>query len=1188
MPEKKWTPEQLDAITSRGGTLLVSAAAGSGKTAVLVERVIRRLTGPDPCDADRLLVVTFTNAAAAEMKERISLRLAELAAAHPLDRNLQRQQILLQNAHISTIHAFCLELIRENFEKLDISPDFRIADENEIRLLSRDVLDQILEEQYAAAAREGKTNAFLTLAGTVGAGRDDSLLEDTVLRLYDFARSLPDPEGWLDDMLRMYDSSVPAGRTVWGLAALRHVRQTMESAVRAIDVSLGLMEGYEPLVKGYRPAFLSDRRQARACADAAAAGDWDAAFRAVAGFTFDPLGAVRKLEPVERKETLQARRKDLKATVERLRAGVLGGDSARVAGDIRTVYPLAVCLHDLVLQLDRRLFAAKLERDILDFSDLEQLALRLLYEHTESGPRPSPTARAVAGRFEEVLVDEYQDTNRAQDAIFRAVSRQGRNLFMVGDVKQSIYRFRKATPELFMEKKAAYAPYGEGRFPARVTLGRNFRSRPGVTAAVNFVFSQLMSEQFGEIEYGREEQLIPAAAYPERPGADFALHIVDAADEGETEDTDTREARHIASLITDMVRGGFPVQGEDGPRPARFRDFCILLRSTSGRAETYRRELERAGVPVFADVNGGYLGSYEVGIMLSLLRILDNPLQDVPLLSVMLSPVFGFTPDDLARVRIRNCKGSLYLAVAAAARAEGGRLGEFVDAIASLRRLAVALPADRLILRIYADLSVLEICGAMPGGAARRANLRLLLDYARSYEAAGYKGLAGFIRYIDRLGEQDGDLVPASALSENADVVRIMSIHKSKGLEFPVCILGGCARKFNMVDTQSAALFHPEYGFGCTVRDPSLGCRYTTLPREVIRIETARSTLAEEMRVLYVAMTRAKEKLICVMSPSRLPAQLRRAAALIRPGETRLDPLAASQARNFAEWLLACALRHPDAAELRRLAGCEDLPLLPAAAPMEIRLVTPGAEAQRAPSRAAQAALPASPAGDTAALAGRIRERIAFRYPGEGLTRVPSKLAVSEFAEEESREQFGFHGSRPPFLSHTGLTPAQAGTALHAFLQYADLSAVAACGDVAGEVGRLVARKFLLPEQGEAVRSDRVMAYLASDIYARIRAADRVWKEFRFTTETDAAEVSDAVEPGQGTVVLQGMADVVFEEKGRLYILDYKTDAADEAQLRQRYAQQLAVYARAVAQIMGQEVAACYIYGFHEGKTIAV
>ena len=358
MPEKKWTPEQLDAITSRGGTLLVSAAAGSGKTAVLVERVIRRLTGPDPCDADRLLVVTFTNAAAAEMKERISLRLAELAAAHPLDRNLQRQQILLQNAHISTIHAFCLELIRENFEKLDISPDFRIADENEIRLLSRDVLDQILEEQYAAAAREGKTNAFLTLAGTVGAGRDDSLLEDTVLRLYDFARSLPDPEGWLDDMLRMYDSSVPAGRTVWGLAALRHVRQTMESAVRAIDVSLGLMEGYEPLVKGYRPAFLSDRRQARACADAAAAGDWDAAFRAVAGFTFDPLGAVRKFEPVERKETLQARRKDLKATVERLRAGVLGGDSARVAGDIRTVYPLAVWLHDLVLHLDRRFFVA--------------------------------------------------------------------------------------------------------------------------------------------------------------------------------------------------------------------------------------------------------------------------------------------------------------------------------------------------------------------------------------------------------------------------------------------------------------------------------------------------------------------------------------------------------------------------------------------------------------------------------------------------------------------------------------------------------------------------------------------------------------------------------------------------------------------------------------------------------------
>ena len=1188
MPEKSWTPEQLAAITARGGTLLVSAAAGSGKTAVLVERVIRRLTGPDPCDADRLLVVTFTNAAAAEMKERISLRLAELVMENPDDQNLQRQQILLQNAHISTIHAFCLDLIRENFEKLDISPDFRIADENEMRLLSREVLAKILEKRYAEGAGEGQSD-FLTLADTVGAGRDDSLLEDTVLRLYDFSRSLPDPEGWLDGMLRMYDPSIPVGKSVCGRAALRHVSQVMESAARGIDASLAMMEGYEPLVRAYRPAFLADREQALACAGAAGEGKWDDVYRRVAGFDFAALGPVRKFEPTALKEALQARRKELKAAVGRLQGGLMGGDAAQVVQDTRTVYPLAVCLHDIVLELDRELFAAKTERNILDFSDLEQLALRLLVTQTPDGPRPGPAARSVAERFEEVLVDEYQDTNRAQDAIFRAVSRGGRNLFMVGDVKQSIYRFRKATPELFMEKKSAYAPYGSGKFPARIILGRNFRSRSGVTAAVNFVFSQLMSVQFGEIDYNDEERLIPAAVYPARQGADFALHLVDAGDSGDSDssdDADTVEARHIAALITGMRRDGFTVQGEDGPRPVRFRDFCILLRSPSGRADTYRRELERAGVPVFADVNGGYLGSYEVGVMLSLLRLLDNPLQDVPLLAVMLSPVFGFTPDDLARVRIRSRKGSLYLAVAAMARAEGGRFADFIDRLSALRRLAVVLPADRLILRVYADTAFLEICGAMPGGAARRANLRLLLDYARAYESAGYKGLAGFIRYIDRLSEQDGDLVPASAVSENADVVRIMSIHKSKGLEFPVCILGGCAHAFNKMDTRGDALFHPEYGFGCTVRDAKLNCRYTTLPREVIRIETDRSALAEEMRVLYVAMTRAKEKLFCIVTASKPDALLRQAAALVRPGVTRLDPLAASQAKSFAQWLLACVLRHPAAGELRRAAGCEDMALLPVDTSVEIEWVSPAVERGEPPARAARAALPQAPVADVGALADLIRGRLAYAYPVRGLTRVPSKLAVSEFAEQETRAQFAFHGSRPSFLDHGGLTPAQAGTALHAFLQYARLAPDAGEAEVAAEIRRLVEGGFLLPEQGRAVRSGKVLAYLHSDIFARIRSADRVWREFRFTVETDAAEVSSAVGPGQGQVVLQGMADVVFEEGENLYLLDYKTDAADEDELRRRYTGQLAIYARAVGQIMGRAVAGRYIYAFHEEKAI--
>ena len=1193
MPEKKWTPDQRDAIETRGGTLLVSAAAGSGKTAVLVERVIRRITGDDPCDVDRLLVVTFTNAAAAEMKERVSARLGTLIAENPADRSLQRQQVLLQNAHIQTVHSFCLELIRENFEKLDIPPDFRIADENEARILCQDVLAQLLEEKYTAAAG-GEADDFHALTEMLGAGRDDSLLEDTVLRLFDFVRSMPDPEGTLDGMLRMYRPGVPAGRTVWGKAALRHVERTMESAAAQIKGSLRVIGRYDQLSDKYQAAFAGDLRQAEECAAAARGGDWNRIYRMAGTFDFAPLGPVRKFEAPEIKDALQAQRKAFKETVGKLCGGVLCCDEEQFSQDLRAVYPVAASLFGIVLELERRLFEAKVAKNMLDFGDLEQLALRLLIETPQGGgPRPTACARAVSQNFEEVLVDEYQDTNRAQDAIFRAVSREGRNLFMVGDVKQSIYRFRRATPELFMEKQDMFAPCRTGKFPAKIILGRNFRSRSGITSAVNFVFSQLMSREFGEIDYGDDERLIPGAAYPERPGTDYELHIVDAGDAAdetdmENDDRDTLESRHIAGIIRNMMRERFPVQGENGPRPVRYRDICILMRSTAGRAETCRRELERAGIPVFADVAGGYLGSYEVEVTLSLLRILDNPLQDVPLLSVMLSPVFGFSPDDLARVRVANRKGSLYLALTAFARETGGAFAAFLDTLSSLRRVAAVLPADRLLLRIYAQTGLPEIFEAMAGGGARRANLRLLLDYARGYEAAGYKGLSGFIRYIDRLASQDGDLVPASAVSENADVVRIMSIHKSKGLEFPVCILAGCARRFNMEDTRRPVLFHPVYGFGAMVRDAGRGCRTTTLPREVVRMETARSGLAEEMRVLYVAMTRAREKLICVVTPANAASALRRAAGLLREGQPGLDPLAASQALSCSEWLLACALRHPDAGELRRLAACGEIGLLPATAPMQVCIVAPEAAGPSiGRENAARDDVPMDDGADDE-LTGEICRRLAADYPDRALSRVPSKVAVSELAEAEVRREFGFRGSPPAFLSQARLTPAQAGTALHEFMQYAELPHIRTADDVAAEVRRLVDARFLLPEQGEAVRAQKVLAYLDSHLYGRILGASRVWKEFRFTVEADASRISADAQPGGGTAVIQGMADVVFEENGRIYLLDYKTDEADEEELRRRYAGQLAVYADAIAKIMGKSVAERYIYGFLAGKTVVL
>ena len=1184
---RNWTNEQKQAIDARGGTLLVSAAAGSGKTAVLVERVISLITDDKkPCDANKLLVATFTNAAAAEMRERLSYRISELISQNPADRNLARQQILLQNSHISTIHSFCLDLIRENFEKLDISPDFRISDENEIKVLRQDVLTELLEEKYAAELNLAKTGRFLELAGMLGAGRDDKTLEDIVLRLYGFLRSLADPEDWLDKMLRMYNPGNSVGATLWGQAAIAYIKVALEGAKHILEDGLNIINNFELLQKAYLGAFSSDLRQIASACELAQAGDWASIYTAVNSIVFERLGSPRGFEEVQIKEDVKAKRDDVKDIIKKLLKGILSFSEEDFQSDLKQIYPLTECLFTLVTELDKRMFIKKQEKNILDFGDLEQLALRLLTEKTDNGLKPSAAAKSISARFDEVLVDEYQDTNPAQDAIFAAVSKGGRNLFMVGDVKQSIYRFRQASPGLFIDKKDRFSPFNEGVFPAKIILGRNFRSRRGITDAINFVFTQLMSRQFGEIEYDADEQLIPAAVFPEHDGADFALHIVDTSDYDENEDKYTLEARHIAGIIKKLMGEGYTVSGEDGSRKVTYRDFCILLRSSSGRAEGYARELTLSGIPVYTDMAGGYLGSYEVAVMLSLLRIIDNPLQDVALLSVMLSPIFGFSPEDMAKIRIKNRKGGLYLALVAYASELGGRFANFLEQLNNLRRLAGVLPADKLILRIFNETGFLNICQAMPSGNARRANLRLLLEYARNYEAAGYKGLDGFLRFIERIGEQKGDLAPASVVSEAANVVRIMSIHKSKGLEFPVCIIADLAKRFNKEDLTHNALFHPVYGFGPIVRDIKLNCRYTTLAREVVRMETEKSSLAEEMRVLYVAMTRAKEKLYCIMTMQNPEGVIKKAASIIREDETRLDAFRAAQAQSFAHWLLACSFRHPDCGLLRSTAGLSENCVIKNNSHWELVI-----------SKAISASYDEASFeenSETISLEGidiimtELQRRIDFVYPQGLLSKIPSKVAVSAIAEKSAATDFAYSPNRPMFLSSGTLTSAQAGTALHAFMQYAKLEKASTIANIELEINRLLNDKFLLKEEGAAINRQKVLRYINSEIFNRITNANKVWKEFRFNTSIAAVEIDSRAENFSETVVLQGMADIVFEENGEYFILDYKTDNATVEELRIRYTKQLEIYDRSVSEIMGKKVKEIYIYGFKEDILIKI
>lgn len=1170
MSKRNWTPGQQDAISARGGTLLVSAAAGSGKTAVLVQRVIERITDPAaPTEADRLLVVTFTKAAAAEMSSRIAAEVSRLLEADPFNVRLQRQQVLLTRAHISTIHSFCSDLIRENFYKLGVSPDFRILDDNEMNLLRSDAISAVLEEFYAQ-----NDPVFTDLVEAFSSGRDDDRLIQTVNRLYDFVRSHPFPKRWLAEKSAMYAREETPSKTVWGQTVLRFAQDALDYGISLTQNSLSLMQGEEAIAKAYGDGFSADLAGLLSLRDAVCSGDWDRVAFQAGSFAFPRLKPLRGYAEDPLKNKLSASRKEVQATVKKLAELFSAGEEA-CAQDIARLFPLVEKLFELTVRFGEALDALKAEKRAADFGDLEHWALRLLVRDTENGFERTPEAEELSAQFDEVMVDEYQDTNEAQDMIFRAVSQKEGNLFLVGDVKQSIYRFRQAMPQIFLRRRASYSDYDreKDQYPACIVLDRNFRSRPGVTDAVNFVFRQLMSEQTGELDYTKEEELVAGASYPlcEAPAAQ--LDIIDLS-VAETEETIvTAESRHIAELIYQMLSSGETVTENGVERPATYRDICILLRSANKYAHEYARELTALGVPAWADTAGGFFAAAEVGAAVSLLRVIDNPMQDISLLSVLMSPLYGFTPDDLAEIRGISRKGSLYLAVSNAAKSGNERAARVLDEMEQFRALAATMPSDRLLNLVYQKTGLLNLVQAMPNGELRLANLRLLLEYAKKYESSGYNGLSGFIRFIDRLQKNDSDLAAASTISESANVVKIMSIHRSKGLEFPVCILAGCSRRFNK--ERGDVLLHPELGFGVKLKDPSDLYRYTTMPREAVSLELERGEMSEELRVLYVAMTRAKEKLVMITTVKDARKTLSQLATRLTE-EPRVAPYVVRSASSISDWLLLCALRHPSGTALRDMAGALPGITVPAGEDWKIQVVYPPAEESEQESAAPKKEILSDPVQKQ-----QITARMDYRYPFEALRGVQAKIAASDLASREFAPQYAA-SSRPAFLSQKGLTPAERGTALHAFLQFADYGKAAQSPE--RELLRLVEEKFITPEQAGAVDMNRVTAFFDAEVTKRMLASPRVLREYRFTVEIPAGEVKPELtgEMREQPIVLQGAVDCAFEEDGALVIVDYKTDrVANPAELWERYSGQLSLYRMAMEQCTGLPVKECLLYSFH-------
>lgn len=1168
--ERTWTDSQRDAFTARGGMVLVSAAAGSGKTSVLVERALRLLCdGSKPVPADRLLVVTFTKAAAAEMRGRLEASLEELMRQRPDDRQLRRQSLLLPQAHIGTVDSFCAELLREYFHKLDLPPAFSILSEKQEDEMKAGCMEEALDSAFQAGTIRELADAF-------SGERDDSQLTKIALRLYTFMRSHPFPEKWLKEKAELYRRGDPAQ---WEGELLASARDTARHFERLCRHAAAQTQGEDAISKAFHGPFLDDAAYLAELAGLCEDGDWDGAVTALNSHTWERLGRVPAGEKDASYARLASLREDMKEAMKKLKKPLFGSRE-QCREELRRAAPVVESLAALVLDFSARYAQAKREREALDYGDLEHFALELLMD---SDKKITELTGELRGRFDEIMIDECQDINEVQDLIFRTLSRSEENLFLVGDVKQSIYGFRQAMPHLFTRSREACAPYDRQRpaFPACVVLDRNFRSRREVTRAVNFVFSALMSKQAGDVDYAGEERLVCAANYEEKEGCDTQLVCLEKPEHTPVE---VLEARWIAGRVRRLMEEGFTVQG----RPVEYGDICILLRYANRYAAGYAKELNRLGIPARAAGGSDFFQAAEIGVMLSLLRAVDNPDQDIPLLALLMSPIYGFTAGDCASLRLNREREHMpfYLSLCRAAEEEGPlreRCAKVLADLRQLRDLAATMPSDSFITLVYEKTAYPELVLAMEGGENRVRNLRLLRSYAADYESTGYHGISGFVRFLDRLKRGGSDLQAAEAAPGSQNAVTIMSVHKSKGLEFPVCIVAGCGREFNQLDSRSDVVLDPELGLGLRLKDRATLSSTTTSAREAILLRNRRASASEELRILYVAMTRPREKMILLGSKEGAEKSLSGLGMAAVGG--KISPYAVRGAKSPMDWLLMAALLHPDGESLRQLAGLDNSEVLPGEEPFhwDISLEEPEIEDEAAPEERLpqeQEEEPAAPPDE--ALLARLREQIAWRYPHEAAMDIPVKVAASRLAEEQGADR-ELSLSRPAWLGAKGMTPAQRGTAVHAFLEHADYARAAREG-VGKELERLVELAFLSPEEAEAVDVWQVKRFLESGLCRRLLASPRMERELRFTATIDAALLRPDA-PDDEEVILQGAVDCLFFEDGKLHIVDFKTDRVqDTRELWERYAPQIQLYARAMEQVFGAQIGELILYSTRLGK----
>lgn len=1186
MADIQLTAQQRGAVEDRGGSLLVSAAAGSGKTKVLVERVFAYLT-EEHCHIDDFLIITFTRAAAAELRTKLAAELAKRVAQDPENSHLRQQMFRVYQADIKTVDGFCAGLLREHIHLLEpvdgrsLTPDFRILDETEAGVLKQRALEDALEAFYQRI--EQGDEGCRALAETLGFGRDDRALAALVPELHGKLQSHPYPDKWLEKAAESW-ANLPErlGDSVYGRTIMEDTVRRASYWAERLERAVKDMEDCESVYNAYGDRFLETAAQLREYAAAAREG-WDAMGRVQ--LAFRRMGVVKGDECAGAKDAARAVLEKCRDALKKLSAPYQTAET-ELLGDLQVIAPAMRALLALTGDFDKRFRAEKVRRNAMDFSDQEHYAVQMLCRQDGT---PTELGEQVSRRYREIMVDEYQDTNEVQNCIFRAVSRQGENIFAVGDVKQSIYRFRLAEPGIFLEKYRTYADadHAAPGAPRRRVLSRNFRSRREVLAAANFVFAALMSREMGELDYTEEQHLrFGAEYYPEVP-RETEFHYLAVEDTPEQRfDRAEAEARFVAKRIRCMLDEGFTVRGEDGTmRPAAPEDIVILMRSPSARQTVFAAALAREGIPCDGGESEDFFSAMEVAVVLSLLEVVDNPRQDVPLIAVLRSPLVGMSADRLAEIRAVQREGDYYEALR---QDEGEDAQAFLSLLHELRQVARELSADKLLWYIYDRCRVQAIFGAMEDGTARQARLRALYDYIRRLVQGGRTSLFDCVRQVRQLLES-GD-APAITAAGAAGGVRLMSVHKSKGLEFPVVFLADLNRSFNRQDLDRPVLVHPQLGVGAERVEVERRLRYDTVSKTALALTLEREAKAEELRILYVAMTRAQEKLIMVCSRKNPDKHLKELCAL---AELPAPPEAVAAVNCPGDWLLLALLSTYQAGVFHDYTGVRPAVLYDGPEGLALRLHRISGEEDGGaamPAEEPEAQAP-DPQPDEAALAFRYSHRAATVTPSKvTATQLKGRAIDQEIAEGTLPARRTAAPEKPRFLQEKrGLTGAERGTAMHLAMQFLPLDTPAVPEAVTAFAERLTARRLLTPEQAAALDIPALARFLASSLAERIRTAPQVWREYRFALLTDAG-IYDVAAAGE-EILLQGVADCVFETTAGLTVVDFKTDrvtAAEASQRAEAYRPQLDAYAGALSRILEKPVTERILYFFTCGEEISL